>query len=112
MGRIARRLYRKDESIRRVILNEAGVLAGRVANVAEIVRDSQVAIRGFFKEFTASECGLNKGIKVPLAAYKFKTGGPRVETPPPRVGANTDEMLSSIGYHDSEIQILRENGIV
>ena len=110
---IGQALLLKPAVVWEQILNEAGVPASRVVTVPEVLEDPQVTSREFFKEFTANECGLDKGIKVPLAtAYKFKTDGPKINTPPPRVGAHTDELLRSLGYDDCEIQSFRDDGIV
>jgi CoA:oxalate CoA-transferase len=94
------------------ILNEAGVPAARVATVAEAAQDSQVASREFFKSFAASESGMGREIKVPLAAFRFKTDGPQLKTPPPHVGADSGEILKDLGYGDEDIQALRERKVV
>jgi crotonobetainyl-CoA:carnitine CoA-transferase CaiB-like acyl-CoA transferase len=49
---------------------------------------------------------------VPIAAFKFAEGGPSIETPPPRLGQHTEEVLMSIGYSHAEIAALRADGAI
>jgi crotonobetainyl-CoA:carnitine CoA-transferase CaiB-like acyl-CoA transferase len=49
---------------------------------------------------------------VPLAAFKFADGGPSIETPPPRLGQHTDEVLTSLGYSKAEIAAFRDDGAI
>ena len=49
---------------------------------------------------------------VPLAAFKFAHGGPSIETPPPRLGQHTDEVLASLGYSSADIAALRAEGAI
>jgi formyl-CoA transferase len=51
-------------------------------------------------------------VTVPLAAFKFADGGPSIETPPPRLGQHTDEVLAGLGYSKAEITKLREEGAI
>ena len=51
-------------------------------------------------------------VTVPLAAFKFADGGPSIETPPPRLGQHTDEVLESLGYTRADIAALRQEGAI
>jgi crotonobetainyl-CoA:carnitine CoA-transferase CaiB-like acyl-CoA transferase len=95
-----------------VVLNEAGVPAARVLTVAQAVQDPQAVVRGFLSEIPAAQSGLDRDIKVPLAAFRFKTDGPAVKTPPPRAGEHTEEILRSVGYDEARIAQLRGRKIV
>ena len=37
------------------------------------------------------------GFGVPLAAFTFAHGGPRIDTPPPLLGQHNDEIFAEIG---------------
>jgi crotonobetainyl-CoA:carnitine CoA-transferase CaiB-like acyl-CoA transferase len=41
--------------------------------------------------------GVAGGFGVPVAAFKFAHGGPRVDTPPPALGEHNDEIFAELG---------------
>jgi crotonobetainyl-CoA:carnitine CoA-transferase CaiB-like acyl-CoA transferase len=49
---------------------------------------------------------------LPVAAFKFAKDGPRVDTPPARLGAHTEEVLAELGYAKADIARFRETGVV
>ena len=38
------------------------------------------------------------GFGVPLAAFTFAHGGPRIDTPPPTLGQHNEEILAALGH--------------
>ena len=42
--------------------------------------------------------GVDGGFSVPLAAFKFAHGGPRIDTPPPALGQHNDEIFAELGF--------------
>jgi crotonobetainyl-CoA:carnitine CoA-transferase CaiB-like acyl-CoA transferase len=56
--------------------------------------------------------GVDGSVTVPVAAFKFAKDGPRVDTPPARLGAHNDEILDELGYSKADIARLRESGII
>ena len=78
------------------------VPAARVRHLAEAVRDPQFAARGVTHRH-ASAPGVEGGFSVPLAAFKFAHDGPRIDTPPPEFGADTDAVLAEHGYSADQI---------
>jgi crotonobetainyl-CoA:carnitine CoA-transferase CaiB-like acyl-CoA transferase len=70
------------------IINEAGVPAAKVLSVPEVMTSEQAMDREFFGTFSLEECGLDRDIQLPKAAFQFKTDGPALRTPPPRIGAD------------------------
>ena len=62
------------------------VPAARVRTRGEAVADPQIASRSAIHRHEGAE-GIEGGFAVPLAAFTFANDGPRIDTPPPRLGA-------------------------
>jgi|APCry1669189241_1035207.scaffolds.fasta_scaffold00822_6 crotonobetainyl-CoA:carnitine CoA-transferase CaiB-like acyl-CoA transferase len=94
------------------IINEAGVPAAKVLSVPEVMQSEQVLDREFFGKFSQAQCDLDRDIRLPKAAFQFKTDGPALRTPPPRIGADTKLILSELGYLPEAIEAFEKSGIV
>ncbi|HEX6441749.1 MAG TPA: CaiB/BaiF CoA-transferase family protein [Stellaceae bacterium] len=87
------------------------VPAARVRSMAEALEDPHVTARGVVHRHEGA-AGIDGRFAVPLAAFKFAHGGPRIETPPPRMGADTDKVLAELGYKAGEIAELRAGRVI
>ena len=85
--------------------------AGRVRNLAESLADPQVQGRGVVHRFEAAP-GVTGPFSVPVAAFGFAHGGPRVDTPPPSLGRDNDAILAELGYDDAARAKLRASGAI
>jgi len=92
-------------------LQSRHVPAGRVRRLSESLTDPQLKTRGVLHEHHTIE-GIEGPVTVPLAAFKFADGGPSIESPPPRLGQHTDEVLARLGYSNAEVAKLREEGAI
>ena len=92
-------------------LQASHVPAGRVRRLSESLNDPQLATRGVLHRHEKID-GIEGPVTVPLAAFKFADGGPSIETPPPRLGQHTDEVLASLGYSNDDIAKLRAEGAI
>ena len=72
------------------------VPAARVRTMAEAVADPQLASRGVIHRHEAA-AGIEGGFGVPLAAFTFAHGGPRIDTPPPTLGQHNEEIFGKLG---------------
>jgi crotonobetainyl-CoA:carnitine CoA-transferase CaiB-like acyl-CoA transferase len=72
------------------------VPAARVRTMGEAVADPQTASRGVIHRHACAH-GIEGGFGVPVAAFRFAHGGPRVDTPPPAVGQHNDEIFAELG---------------
>jgi len=82
-------------------LQASHVPAARVRTLAEAVADPQIASRGVVHKH-ASGYGIDKGFGVPLAAFRFAHGGPRIDTPPPTLGQHNEEIFEELGFGEKK----------
>jgi crotonobetainyl-CoA:carnitine CoA-transferase CaiB-like acyl-CoA transferase len=71
------------------------VPAARVRTMGEALADPQLATRGIVHRH-AGGAGIEGGFGVPLAAFTFAHGGPRIDSSPPTLGQHNDEIFSEL----------------
>ncbi len=89
------------------LLNAAGVPAARVRTLDETLAHDQVRGRSVLQP-----CADAEALTVPVAGYAYDTHGPAALRPPPRHGADTDTVLSELGYAPDRVSELRRRGVV
>jgi crotonobetainyl-CoA:carnitine CoA-transferase CaiB-like acyl-CoA transferase len=87
------------------------VPAARVRELKETLQDPQLKHRGVLHRHE-NVPGVDKPVTVPLAGFKFAHDGPSIQTPPPKLGQHTEEVLAAAGYSQSEIEAMRKAGAV
>jgi crotonobetainyl-CoA:carnitine CoA-transferase CaiB-like acyl-CoA transferase len=70
--------------------------AARVRTMAEALADPQLATRGVIHRHNGGS-GIEGGFSVPLSAFTFAHGGPRIDSPPPLLGQHNEEIFAEIG---------------
>jgi crotonobetainyl-CoA:carnitine CoA-transferase CaiB-like acyl-CoA transferase len=76
-------------------LQSRHVPAARVRTMGEALADPQAASRGVVHRHAGAP-GVEGGFSVPVAAFMFAHGGPRIDTPPPRLGEHNDEVFAEL----------------
>src|SRR5690242_16339980 len=71
------------------------VPAARVRTMGEALADPHLASRGVVHRHESAP-GVDGGFSVPLAAFKFAHGGPRIDSPPPQLGQHNAEILAEL----------------
>ncbi len=94
-----------------IILTRVGIPAGRVLKVPEALDAPQVKHRELLQTFDDT-LGLGRSLTLARAGFKMSKGDPHVTSPPPRLGQHTTEVLTELGFADSEIERLKSEGAV
>ncbi|MEL7211073.1 MAG: CoA transferase [Pseudomonadota bacterium] len=92
-------------------LNAIGVPTGEVMSVPEILSHPQIADRGFLAQFDDVP-GVPAGATVVRAGARIDGKPLSVETPPPALGADTDDVLSALGLSKEDLATLRADGVI
>lgn len=90
-------------------LNAAGIPAGPVLSVPEILSHPQVADRGLVTQFDAVP-GVDHAVDVVTAGFQLDGSRPGVSTPPPQLGQDTGAILKTLGYTAEDIARMARDG--
>ena len=92
-----------------VHVNEAGVACGPIYTVGHVFADEQVQQARLVHEQQHAEFGPVKVLGLPVALSRTP---PTVRTPAPVVGADTRDVLGSLGYTTEAIDALAAAGVI
>jgi crotonobetainyl-CoA:carnitine CoA-transferase CaiB-like acyl-CoA transferase len=90
-------------------LEEAGVPAGPVLNIAQMHQDPQALAREMIVETTHPTAGKVKAIGLPIKFSDTPGGVPRAA---PLLGQHTREVLGEYGFSDAEIEQMSAQGAI
>jgi formyl-CoA transferase len=93
------------------MFTEAGVPAGPILNVPEIIRHPQIESRELIKRFKDA-LGVGRDVEVSRLGFRLSKEQPDVDRPPPTLGRDTDEILKAAGYSSKDIETFRSAGVI
>ncbi len=93
------------------LMNEAGVPAGEVLDVPQVLEHPQIVERMLLHTFPQVP-GVDRAVTVTRAGFRLGGGDPTPASPPPALGADTKRLLAEIGYSESEIEQLAHDKII
>ncbi|MDR3666494.1 MAG: CoA transferase [Ignavibacteriaceae bacterium] len=106
---IEEKLKTKDTSCWTKALNEKGIPSGEILSLESALSQEQVKHRGTLKKINTPGIG---DISLFNLTAKFDKTTAEVETPPPTLGQNTEDLLKQFGYSDEDIKTYKEKGII
>ena len=95
-----------------VFFNDRSVPAARVRSLDEALDQDQLDHRDTLLHTFNAAPGVEGPVTVPVAAFRYAHGGPRADSPPPEMGADTDAVLGEVGYGAAEVRALRGAGVI
>jgi crotonobetainyl-CoA:carnitine CoA-transferase CaiB-like acyl-CoA transferase len=89
-------------------LTGLGVPAGPVWSVSEALAHPQLADRGLMQTHRIG----SEDLQLVGIGAKLDGVAPRVGSPPPALGAHTNEILTELGYDNNQISDLKKEGAI
>jgi len=90
------------------VLEEAGVPAGPIYNMAQVYEDPHILARGMKAEVEHPAGGTFPNVGIPI---KLSLTPPAIRRRPPLLGEHTEEVLREAGYSPEEIRRMLEEGV-
>jgi formyl-CoA transferase len=91
------------------LLNANGVPSGAILSLEDALKQPQIKHRETLKDVTVEGIGT-----IPLfnltAKFEQTPGG--ITSPPPRLSADTEEVLASIGISKQEVAALKDKNVI
>ncbi len=91
------------------LFNKNGIPSGAILSLEAALTAPQVEHRDTFSELSVE--GIGKVKLFNMTAKYEKTPG-KAETPPPTLSEHTSEILSELGYSETDLNNFKENGII
>ena len=91
-------------------LSALGIPTAEIRSLPEVMQDPQFDHREVFQTLP-HPCDESQNFTVVKAGYLLDSDGPTVRTTPPRLGQDTERVLLSLGYNESQIAILKQQGV-
>ena len=107
---IADHLLHKTADAWEEILNSHHVPAARVRTLLEALNHPQVTGRRVLQQPPTIKD--QSADRLPVSGFAYRHGSPSIESPPPKLGEHTEQVLSELGYAPQAIEALRQDGVI
>ncbi|MFD0848914.1 CaiB/BaiF CoA transferase family protein [Sphingosinicella xenopeptidilytica] len=104
-------LARKTAAAWETELNAAGIPAGRILSVPEVLAHPQITTRDLIQNLPLDEAGRNH-VKVVRAGFALGDSRPSARTPPPALGAHNAEIFGELGVTEADLAALHAEGVI
>ncbi len=95
------------------VFNEASLPVSSIQNLAEVAAQAQFDHRLTFTEIDRpGEEGGEDKVRVVSASHVANPAPPMVQSPPPTLGADTQDILTELGYSEADIQGMRTEQLI
>jgi CoA:oxalate CoA-transferase len=94
-----------------LLLNAAGVPAGEVLSIPEVLDHPQMRERGVVKTLPASP-GVDRSISVVRSGFRLASGDPEPGLAPPALGADNEVVFGELGLSKADIERLRAEKVI
>lgn len=91
------------------LLNGKGIPSGDIVSLETALTSDQAKHRQVIEEIKEDGIG---AIKVFNLTAKFSKTPAKIDAPPPRLSAHTEEILKSLNYNDIDIKAFKEKGAI
>ena len=91
-------------------LDEAGVPCSPILDISEALTQPQVQHRKLVRETMDGPSG--NAIRTLNAPFQYAHDGPAPSSPPPRLGADNEDILTALGYSKADIAALTEREVI
>ena len=90
-------------------IGKAGVPCGPINRISDVVEDPQVLAREMMVSLPHPQV---PDLRVPASPLKLSDTPPTMKMYPPGLGEHTDQVLSELGYTSTNVELLREQGVI
>jgi len=104
------RLYKNKELAEK--LKGAKVSCGEVNNMQDVFNSAEIRSLNMRTHCQHPITGNMEFIGTPLSFYQTSQNRDTCRLPPPRLGEQTEEILATLGYNQTQILSFRETGVV
>lgn len=92
-------------------LNAAGIPAGRILTVPEVLAHPQIAARDLVQQLPLDQ-GALEHVRVVRAGFALGDGQPGARSAPPVLGADNDSIYGALGLDEAALSDLKSSGVI